>query len=349
MSASLRKEITANERKNNYFQRLEDFTEYPQLPIGVDAVRILTLEPARTFLDPIICNLSPAAFSTRPKYVALSYTWGNPYPGEDELHENRPVRLEDRLRNISKTSEHPKLVPIILNNQLFGIPPNLYLILSHLRSPTLTLPLWVDAICINQMDMEERNTQVAMMSFIYTRAIKVVAWLGTRKYDFSVDLARLSEVWKRGQVRHFATTLSSVTTKFRSSPEPNESTFARIAESAYWTRLWIVQELCMPRLLLFAYESSIWAYDDFQQIVTLMTRNHGTTDSLDPMLRLLETRGARLTDTMSLEYLIERFVKSQCTEYRDRVYGLLGLANDISSFSFSSESHSPVDEYIATL
>ncbi|KAH7396120.1 heterokaryon incompatibility protein-domain-containing protein, partial [Pyrenochaeta sp. MPI-SDFR-AT-0127] len=38
--------------------------------------------------------------------------------------------------------------------------------------------LWVDAICINQTDNDERSKQVAIMGEIYNRAIKVFAWLG---------------------------------------------------------------------------------------------------------------------------------------------------------------------------
>jgi hypothetical protein len=50
---------------------------YPALPVDADAIRILTLEPG-DFLDPLIATLQPATFRTKPRYVALSYTWNNP-------------------------------------------------------------------------------------------------------------------------------------------------------------------------------------------------------------------------------------------------------------------------------
>jgi hypothetical protein len=44
----------------------------------------------------------------------------------------------------------------------------------------------VDAICINQDDLEEHNQQVSLMAFIYSRAQAVLIWPGhlnaTRKY-----------------------------------------------------------------------------------------------------------------------------------------------------------------------
>ncbi|KAF5577127.1 heterokaryon incompatibility 6 OR allele [Fusarium pseudocircinatum] len=47
------------------------------------------------------------------------------------------------------------------------------------KPKTLTgQPFWIDAICINQDDIQERNSQVAMMSQIYGSAHSVLAWLG---------------------------------------------------------------------------------------------------------------------------------------------------------------------------
>ena len=56
-------------------------------------------------------------------------------------------------------------------------------------------------------------------------------------------------------------------------------------------------------------------------------------DGLDAMLGLLNMRDARHTDAMMLENLVEVFAKHGCGELRDRVYGLIGLANDSCSLS----------------
>jgi hypothetical protein len=62
---------------------LETFP-YPPLPVGVDAIRILTVEPG-DFSNPLISTLTSVAFSSKPRYVALFYTWGNPYPDNAAL------------------------------------------------------------------------------------------------------------------------------------------------------------------------------------------------------------------------------------------------------------------------
>ncbi|KAJ8131906.1 hypothetical protein O1611_g1718 [Lasiodiplodia mahajangana] len=54
----------------------------------------------------------------------------------------------------------------------------LALALKYLRLPDQTRTLWIDAICINQDDHQERNHQVQMMSRVYTRAKEVCIWLG---------------------------------------------------------------------------------------------------------------------------------------------------------------------------
>lgn len=367
---------------------LESFP-YPPLPAGVDAIRILTVEPG-DFADPFVCTLTSVPFSSKPKYVALSYTWGPSYPDNAALplspkeaiisHQpSKPISEYPKNGPSEASTDHAEaetlprdkpavssMIPqsqvqanITLSGAPFHVNHNLYLAMLHLRSPTHPLTLWVDAICINQADMEERNAQVAMMSFIYTRALKVAAWLGVKEYKNQVDLFRsMSSDWKAGQARQFAASLVGET-KLHYSLEPDKITLARIAECSYWVRLWIVQEACLPRLLVFVYGSKIWAYEDlhqFEAVKAIRSEPPGprfsedvVDDEFGDMLRLFDTRNAKYTDTMMLEYLLELFAKSRCAESRDRVYGLLGLANDTSPFSRVDDYVDSIDEYINSL
>ncbi|KAK0752907.1 heterokaryon incompatibility protein-domain-containing protein, partial [Schizothecium vesticola] len=136
---------------------------YPPLPPGKDAIRILNIEPGDFYDDPIVCTLTSVTFMSKPRYLALSYTWDDAFPHNQSLPTNKSMTSVD---------------PITINGQPFAIHHNLHLCLLHLRSKTAPLPLWVDAVCINQADADERNAQVALMSFIYPRAQAVVAWLG---------------------------------------------------------------------------------------------------------------------------------------------------------------------------
>lgn len=322
--------------------------QYPVLPADVDAIRVLTIEPG-DFLDGLVCTLVPIAFSERPKYVALSYTWGNPYLDKSKPSSRNFNGLRGRVETPppgQESSAASDFVCLTMNGQTFQIRYNLNHALLYLRSPTYPITIWADAICINQADEKERNKQVSLMSFIYTRATNVVVWLGTKDYSSTVSQLRpMSIEWKAGLTQHFAAALAGAS-KMRCSPKPDLGTFTRIAQSTYWTRLWIVQEVCLPRFLVFCYGSSIWTHEEFQKWDFTPAVTH---DGHGAMLRLLESREERHTDMMTLERLVERFADNDCSELRDKVYGLLGCANDIYPFVGRDDKEDSLTSYINSL
>jgi hypothetical protein len=387
--------ISVPQREYAMSTTLESFP-YPSLPAGVDAIRILSVEPG-DFSESLVCKLIPVAFSAKPKYTALSYTWRDPYPDNAALptsskepkdsyqpSDTTKAPSKNRADTSSKNrvetpssdqaaaetsprdwAKAPSVFPasnelptITLNNRPFPVHHNLYLAILHLRSPTHPLALWADAVCINQADREERNTQVAMMSFIYTRALKVVAWLGVKEYSNQGNLFHSMYIeWKAGQVRLFGASLASAA-KLRYSLEPDQRTAARIAGNPYWTRLWIVQEVCLPRVLVFVYGSKIWRYEDLKQwemLKAVRSRPPRTEiaevedDRIGAILRLIDTRNTKYTDTMRLESLIELFAKNKCAEVKDRVYGLLGLASDVHPLSRVDVEVDPTEGYLRSL
>ncbi|KIM94077.1 hypothetical protein OIDMADRAFT_136612, partial [Oidiodendron maius Zn] len=96
------------------------------------------------------CRLIHSNSISQLLYVALSYVWGG---------SGAPATIE-------------------LEGRSFTVTPNLYSALKNLRHRSQNRYLWVDAICINQADMEERNHQVSQMCFIYEQAAAVLMWLG---------------------------------------------------------------------------------------------------------------------------------------------------------------------------
>ncbi|KAL6703881.1 hypothetical protein ACN47E_009015 [Coniothyrium glycines] len=112
-------------------------------------LRLLTLEPG-IFGAVIDGEVEEFSMDHLPAYSALSYVWGR----------------------------EPPIHPIRLNNGHAFIRPNLLHALQRIRSRTEKLRIWVDSLCINQDDAEERNAQVRMMSSIYQNADAVLIWLG---------------------------------------------------------------------------------------------------------------------------------------------------------------------------
>ena len=130
------------------YERLED-----------DEIRLLHLHPfsghgsAKTLsadLKTVRLQQNESLAST--EFEALSYFWGT--------------------ENADRT--------LFLNKIPFFIRPNLDAALREFCKGKTERVLWIDAICINQDDVKERNQQVRMMSSIYRHAAKVIIWLGPR-------------------------------------------------------------------------------------------------------------------------------------------------------------------------
>jgi hypothetical protein len=93
---------------------------------------------------------------------------------------------------------------IYLNGTLFAIPTNLEALLQRLRrlrSAKLGMKFWVDALCINQNNVAEKNHQVKLMESIYTRSFAVIVWLGEaaeeseNAIDLMAEITRLHPVF----------------------------------------------------------------------------------------------------------------------------------------------------------
>ncbi|KAF2028084.1 hypothetical protein EK21DRAFT_26172, partial [Setomelanomma holmii] len=74
-----------------------------------------------------------------------------------------------------------KRLPITLNNKRFLVQQNLYSALPYLTVCCMQgtrQMIWIDAICINQENVEEKAAQIALMSSIYRQAQSVWVWFG---------------------------------------------------------------------------------------------------------------------------------------------------------------------------
>jgi len=126
-------------------------------------IRLLRLLPHPDQRVPIQCQLFDHLFDHplldskkgTHLYEALSYFWGS-------ADRRRSVLVDDRRLLVTE---------------------NLHAALLRLRDPTLPRILWIDAICINQDNYEERKRQVQLMALIYIRASRVLVWLEEAKAD----------------------------------------------------------------------------------------------------------------------------------------------------------------------
>jgi hypothetical protein len=140
-----------------------------------DSLRLLELLPGAKG-SPLSCNLQEVRRSNSPKYEALSYAWGEPVFS----HEVQEVASNERL----------------------SITVNLHDALQAIRYEQESRFLWVDAICINQSALKEKNHQVASMGKIFGDAWRVVVWLShapNRVMCIFQDLIQSFQVWEKNR------------------------------------------------------------------------------------------------------------------------------------------------------
>ena len=125
------------------------FTHFPLQ--STTNIRLIHLSPSPTFSAPLHVNIIQVPLSNRPPYEALSYSWDT----------------------------HLGLTSIFCNASLpLQITLNCASALRHLRLPTQIRILWVDAICIDQTSVSDKNIQIPLMRDIYRQAEVVLVWIG---------------------------------------------------------------------------------------------------------------------------------------------------------------------------
>ena len=186
----------------------------PPLHDSTNSIRLLTVNELSGEVDtPISCSLRTFPLRSAPYYTAISYAWGDAIPADNTLPDvlvngfPRPVRI------------------------------NLYGFLAHLRlSGWLRYycqsHIWIDALCIDQHNDDERAAQVAIMGEIYSQAYSVVAWLGAQPNDDNWFARNSWWSWRKGFIY-----LPSAQT---------------VQDNPYWRRIWVVQELKSAKRLYFA-------------------------------------------------------------------------------------------------
>lgn len=131
-------------------------------------IRLIRLQPSGVKDGSLKCTLQYASLDDAPLYDALSDTWD-----EDPQAEYDSSELIPYVDNI------PRRIGTSLDSAL-----------RHLRSRLNGIVIWVDAVCINQEDLEEKSWQINQMRRIYSQANCVLVWLGPSAYnsDKAIDV-----------------------------------------------------------------------------------------------------------------------------------------------------------------
>ncbi|KAI1448329.1 HET-domain-containing protein [Annulohypoxylon stygium] len=215
--------------------------QYDPLP-GQAYIRLITLYPGQ-FADDIAVSfhISPFSDNGPPRYEALSYTWGTE-------KSSSPVYVSsDDLRTTTALRDCQSILPQL----------NLEIALRHLRYVDNPRIMWIDALCINQTDDNEKGSQVAMMGDIFRLAHRVVAWIGPEENDSDDAMKFLDYLGSQLEFKYNVFQSELIVSKdciwpALSEPgsvlliEPHIETAIRHLDNRRWfSRLWVVQEMSL--------------------------------------------------------------------------------------------------------
>lgn len=265
--------------------------EYDPLPES-GFIRLLTLYPPGPD-GHVRCSLRMAELSQEMNnYTALSYVWGAPNPNQ----------------------------PIVLNGQRFNVRQNLYdFFCSRLGNEDT---YWIDAICINQEAIDERNQQVAMMNRIYSGARIVYSWLGPSdeildslfdviKCEIKRDEENLVEFYQEAKAKRTMLPTTSKTS-FLDGVQ-------HLKNNLYWTRMWIIPELLLAEDVVFwvgSRQAPLWSIRYLQ----LLTNPESPEMQADRALgALIYPREGQLIS------MIPQYGIFDCSIPHDRIYALCGV------------------------
>ena len=127
------------------------------------SIRLLHLFPSSRD-SALECSLDEVSLDQAPDFHALSYVWGEP--------------------DVSGGTY------LLCSGKRIVVTPNCAAALIHLRHEAGPRVLWIDAVCINQASLGEKNHQVPLMGDIYRKAVSTFMWLGESTPDSKQLLLR---------------------------------------------------------------------------------------------------------------------------------------------------------------
>lgn len=310
-------------------------------PAGLNGPSSSSQNSAKPSENSVECSLEHTSLDAEPTYEALSYCWKPVFPRRY----------------------------ITCNGQTLCVGFNLFQALKELR-PTVedgARYLWIDAISINQGDVEERSRQVRNMRLIYRKARRTIAWLGPEaddshqafQYAAEADTGVFDEILLRepslldanyvpvtGSDDEQEIFISNYYFKYRDRHDTGHNALLKVFQRHYFCRIWIVQEIIVSRNVQFRcgsqslpfetfYDSFFWnIYDPWDPDGQVFRKPKG---SFRPQLYegnygfvkdlLIASEIYRSTGGIPFSSALQRFRRFSATDPRDKVFAVIGISD----------------------
>ncbi|KAH7077297.1 heterokaryon incompatibility protein-domain-containing protein [Paraphoma chrysanthemicola] len=293
--------------------------EYAPL-IPANSIRILLLLPASTYSASLRVRLlhtrGPTTLGTyddthQTPYEAVSYTWGEPIFSHHLECEGRVIKVTASVNAL----------------------------LRRLCKTAIARPLWIDSVCINQNDLEEKNKQIGMMDKIYNRALKVHVWLGEAephdRIEWVFDLFREIASYSRDD----EVMLSWHVRAGIPWEKDTEKTVDRFLARPWFRRRWILQEvvLALDFTVRCGRFKMPWRWLALSSSILNAHLPVGEFLTIDST-RSLETIASLSAPSSQLLDLVFDYHLSECFQPSDRIFALYGMATKLKDLSVNYDA-----------
>ena len=306
-------------------------------------IRLLVMK-GRWFFSRPSCELIEVPLDEAPPFEAISYHWG--------------------LK--------PPSIPINVNGALILVTSAIDELLWYRRSIFTSHCFWIDAICINQTNLDEKSSQIPMMTQIYGRATRVVVWLGAPESRKDTRITR-----KMIRALNWPEIIRSTTQLLPTLFGNEKDAFVAVGKlfsHPWFERIWIVQEvaagktvhvmyhgICMEWEILVAAANRLSHNPELRARLlqhnllkttgsNTSTREHGQNTTVNVfeeihwahlqflnMLRV-STQGGKI---LPLAGILVATFPCKATNPRDKIFAVLGISEDAqqltSSLSYKDE------------
>lgn len=273
-------------------------------------LRLLKIRAGSSW-ETVKANIINTPISETPPFEAISYRWAF---GND--------------------------VPILLDEQRFGVSDEVHEILRTLRYRRKDRIIWLDSICIDQTNIDEKAWQIGLMRQIYSSSEQVIAWIAVMRqlpflpgpFSSLAELAALNE------------SADNFSQSFLHGDLCGELRASIISlTNEFFFRTWIIQEIALANKLTIKFRSDETSWDDFYGAVKAFVLFHAVHASIANFGSIIHSRMSRTADNihimeqfrfarknspdgLPLSELLLGSIDFEATDPRDRVYGLLGLS-----------------------
>ena len=179
--------------------------------------------------------------------------------------------------------------------------------------------LWIDQLCIDQHNVQERNHQVSRMFEIYGKAKNVIVWLGPCYEGSDAMMQAISELQPPGDGPSCAVS--------RSLPTSHDSAWNQLLQLDYWNRLWVIQEILLAKSITVMLGASSVSWNKLSiNCMRAALTSYQTENS-----RLMSIRAYRHSGQVSKFSWAEALGVSKgsvCQSKHDRIFAMLGLVRE---------------------